>query len=395
ALLLGVTIVLAQTPLAIKQEVVVDAGIHTAGVTDFAFTPDGTQLISISKDKTIRVWDLETSLCVKTLRPPIGTGNDGELEAMALSGNGKILAVSGSGYAVGDTRRVPIYIIDLTTDKIVKTLEGHASTVKVLSISHDGSRLVSSDTKQIVHLWDVNKGTSRYLDASLGKTTARVLVAMAPDGQHVAAITKDGIGCWNAHTGEETGRTKAKNPSYSNLAWHPDSNRIAGQAYLEKAIDFIHPDGTLDKRVDYKHEIDKLGPGYSTICFSKDGSRLTLSLGLYQNVIVDTATGQVVSKLPSYWRCNLMLSPNGTRLACNKGDSDSSIAIWNSSAEAWEKPLSIDDRRVKRTSVRWNPDSKEVRWSYPGHTTYSTGMNLVELQPIASTTKSLETFTGT
>jgi len=39
---------------------VLDAGGHTSSVTGAVFTPDGRQLITVSEDKTIRVWDVNS-----------------------------------------------------------------------------------------------------------------------------------------------------------------------------------------------------------------------------------------------------------------------------------------------------------------------------------------------
>jgi WD40 repeat protein len=45
-----------------------DAGGHTARITDLAFTPDGETIVSASDDKTIRVWDWQSGVTLRTLR---------------------------------------------------------------------------------------------------------------------------------------------------------------------------------------------------------------------------------------------------------------------------------------------------------------------------------------
>ena len=51
-----------------------DTGGHMALVNDIAFTPDGSQLVSGSDDKTIRVWDVATGKTVRTIRGEGGAG---------------------------------------------------------------------------------------------------------------------------------------------------------------------------------------------------------------------------------------------------------------------------------------------------------------------------------
>ena len=76
-----------------KPVLVIDARGHTAPVRKVLFTPDGKQIITISQDKTIRFWDVQTGRTLRVLRPPIEEGAVGELMTGALSPDGKILAV--------------------------------------------------------------------------------------------------------------------------------------------------------------------------------------------------------------------------------------------------------------------------------------------------------------
>src|SRR5271157_4535646 len=76
-----------------KPILVLDSGGHTAIVAKVLFTRDGKQLISVSWDKTIRVWDVASGAPLRVLRPPIGPGSEGMLYAAALSPEGRTLAV--------------------------------------------------------------------------------------------------------------------------------------------------------------------------------------------------------------------------------------------------------------------------------------------------------------
>ncbi|MBZ9741535.1 MULTISPECIES: WD40 repeat domain-containing protein [unclassified Mesorhizobium] len=65
-----------------------DTGGHSARVTDLAFTPDGEELVSASDDKTIRVWDWQSGVSLRTIRGYLGNGNDGKIFAVAVSPDG-------------------------------------------------------------------------------------------------------------------------------------------------------------------------------------------------------------------------------------------------------------------------------------------------------------------
>ena len=78
-----------------KPILVIDPQGHSALIGDLIFTPDGNRLISISHDKTARLWDVETGDLIRTLRGQIGEGSEGRLYTGAISPDGNILAIGG------------------------------------------------------------------------------------------------------------------------------------------------------------------------------------------------------------------------------------------------------------------------------------------------------------
>src|SRR5207245_9135530 len=68
---------------------VVEAGGHVGMIRELLFTADGRELVSVSDDKTIRVWgvspDGRQATPARTIRGYIGEGREGSLAAAALS----------------------------------------------------------------------------------------------------------------------------------------------------------------------------------------------------------------------------------------------------------------------------------------------------------------------
>lgn len=136
----------------------IEAQGATALVTGLAFAPDGKTLYVAGQDKVIRVWTREGRgdpfKPTGAYRVPLGPGVQGALNAMALSSDGKWLAVAGSGAlretagfrepglvwipspaALNAAQRLDqgsIYVFN-TTDGTVRRLQGHTGAVWALS----------------------------------------------------------------------------------------------------------------------------------------------------------------------------------------------------------------------------------------------------------------------
>jgi WD40 repeat protein len=100
---------------------------HMALIRSIVFTPDGSELISASDDKTIRVWDVATGRIVRTIRGEIGDGDPGKIYALALSRDERLLAAGGR---TGATRQgQPIRLYDLNEGTLIGLLQGHDDAV--------------------------------------------------------------------------------------------------------------------------------------------------------------------------------------------------------------------------------------------------------------------------
>ena len=66
----------------------INTGSHSSRIRQLLVTPDNKTLISAGDDKTIRVWDIETKTEVRKLLGQIGSGDYGNIQAIALSPGG-------------------------------------------------------------------------------------------------------------------------------------------------------------------------------------------------------------------------------------------------------------------------------------------------------------------
>jgi WD40 repeat protein len=90
---------LAQKQPSSEPVLRVETGMHTTHIQRAAADAAGRLLATASWDKTVRLWSLDTGDLVRVLRAPIGDGNEGVFNAVAISPDGIWVAAGGtSGY---------------------------------------------------------------------------------------------------------------------------------------------------------------------------------------------------------------------------------------------------------------------------------------------------------
>lgn len=148
-----------------------------------AFSPDGSQLVGVCVNGTVRGWDAATGV-ERFSRPIDGAGN-----AVAFSPDGRLIAVGGK---FGIAR-----ILRAADGEPVATLIGHRQWVTWVRFSPDGSRLVTADDDGRVKLW-VARGWQEALTLRAHGGWARV-AEFSPDGRTLATVGDDGFArLWDA-----------------------------------------------------------------------------------------------------------------------------------------------------------------------------------------------------
>jgi len=211
--------------LAPQRLLALDSGGHTASVYRLLQNAYGDQLISVSHDKTIRIWDLRTGEPLRVLRPPVDRGVLGYLYSAALSPAGDMLAVG--GYRA----LTPIYdhrirLISLPDGRSVRTLKGHVYAVYGLAFSPDGKQLASVSLDSNGRIWNVETGET--VQVLKGHTNGIRAVAWSPSGKQLVTASLDGTGrIWDAATGETLHVLSGSVSPMQSCAWSPDGRTIA------------------------------------------------------------------------------------------------------------------------------------------------------------------------
>jgi WD40 repeat protein len=131
-------------PVERRPLLVLDPGGHTAFVRFVGFTPDASRVISVSEDKSVRIWDVASGEVLRTILLPAGSAHEGTLFAGAMSPDGKRLVVG--GFPVGEVKSVPFYVLSVETGELLATVSGAFNAIHSFDFSPDGKLLAVGTT---------------------------------------------------------------------------------------------------------------------------------------------------------------------------------------------------------------------------------------------------------
>src|SRR5262245_45295798 len=121
----------------------IETGMHTAPIRRIDVDAAGRFLVTGSVDKTVRVWDLASGELLRVLRPPVEGGNEGEINAVAITPDGELIAAGGwTGYAWDG--EFTVYLFERRTGRLVRRITGLPRVVKHLAFSPDSKRLAAT-----------------------------------------------------------------------------------------------------------------------------------------------------------------------------------------------------------------------------------------------------------
>ncbi|MEG3922248.1 WD40 repeat domain-containing protein, partial [Microcoleus sp. T3_A4] len=189
---------------------------HQSGVNSVAFSPDGTQIVSSSEDKTLRLWDAKT---LKPIGKPL-LGHQGWVLSVAFSPDGTQIVSSSSDKT--------LRLWDAKTLKpIGQPLLGHQSEVYSVAFSPEGTQIVSGSDDKTLRLWDAKtlKPIGKPLLGHQGWVSS---VAFSPDGTQIVSGSNDKtLRLWDAKTLKPIGKPLlGHQSSVSSVAFSPDGTQI-------------------------------------------------------------------------------------------------------------------------------------------------------------------------
>ncbi|MGF1429640.1 WD40 repeat domain-containing serine/threonine protein kinase [Kitasatospora sp. LaBMicrA B282] len=160
--------------------------------TAVSYSADGRLALAISRDRALRLWDLEGGRCLRVL-----TGQRGRPTAVHLAADGQ--------RAVGGGQRGELLLwhrLDAEPLRLAHPGGGPLGEVGSVSLSADGSRLLSAGRygDRTLRLWDT--ATGELLRVFEDQPAESMVARLTPDGRFALSGGRDAaVRIWDADTG--------------------------------------------------------------------------------------------------------------------------------------------------------------------------------------------------
>lgn len=187
--------------------------VHTYEITSIAFSPDGTQALTGSMDRSLILWDLATGEKIRTF----DTHHTHSIAAVAFSPDGT-LALSASW-----DRTLALW--DVATGTIVRVFQGHDDYVTAVVFSADGQRALSGSADRTLILWDVETGIilQRFGAGGEGHSDWVTTVALSADGTRALSGSRDRTAIlWDVNQGGVIRRDQGHGGTVIQVQFSPD-----------------------------------------------------------------------------------------------------------------------------------------------------------------------------
>ena len=339
-------------------------------ITSVAFSPDGKTLASCGMDYSVKLWDIFTGDCLRTL-----TGHEKWLWTVVFSPDGGTLASGGDDQTIrlwdtstGHCKRI------IRSNSMILSLAFHPQQDILASGSHDGT----------IKLWSIQSG--KVQKSLVDHQNSVWGVAFHPTEQWLASGSLDQtIKLWDISSGSCVNTMHSHTNGVRSVAFSADGKTIASGS-LDRTIRLWETQTGSLRKILHGHEngINVVSAGLQDNILASGGSDQVFKLW-----DMDAATCIRSWRGYADWIWCLTVSPDGRTLA--SGGLDRTIRLWNIDTGAnigelsghrdWIHSLafspdgrslasSSDDRTIKRWNMHQqhcqksflNPD-KEGIWS--------------------------------
>lgn len=338
---------------------------HFPGTYYATASSDGSLIATCGSDARLKIWSMVPDAESSEFRAQDSFVSD----LVAIPGSDWIAAgvaknTANIGRGDGD---FSIRILDKSTGKRVRLLEGHTSWTTGLDVSEDGQLLVSACLNGVIRLWNIQTG--KMLKTLGQPDVGATYVAFATANQVVAASGDGRLSLWDVQSGQFVRDLASSDTPFTCLA-------VAKGVGWVAAADQSGEIGLWNcKKPDYHVRCDGMQSLTNCLSFSGDGRQLAaggsdfeLAIWSLDSSAVDAANNSKVNKLaarkivkiPGREVRDIEFLPSGERLAYATTNFTGSASVRLIDTETGEEALRLIDREQNAGALLFDSQKQEL-----------------------------------
>jgi hypothetical protein len=349
----------------------IETGMHVATIYRIGVDAQCRIAATGSYDKTVRMWSLPDGKLLRVLRPPINEGNGGKVYAVAMSPNGRFVAVGGWDPHYDVDSKMAVSIFDASSGALVARVGAFENAILSLVFAQDGRwlavalgggaglRVIDATT------WREVVADKDYGDSSYG-------AAFGPDGR-LYAVAFDGkirrYGPGPEFKREAIVETRGGKAPYS-VAVDPKGERIAVGFHTTTGVDVYDAPGLAFRAAADARGVDN--GNLDAVAWRAD-DRALLAGGRYRQggknpfLLLDR-DGRRLGDPPSALANDTImnLAPCGDGFAIATGDPAFGLIDGSGREILWRRDVGVDMRGQRGAAFTIAKDAKRVRFG-PGY----------------------------
>lgn len=341
---------------------------HTRRITSLHFLPDGKTLLSASGDNTVGHWDVDTG---KENRKQILKHPDAVLSMDLFENGTKAVTSCADGL---------VRIWDVTTPKVIQTVQPDKGLINSVSVSFDNKRLLTANVQErVIQLWALDTGNELQIPGRNGKlhpfldfkSRGGMLWTAVFSPYHDSILTIGGRDArlWNGVTAQQV---MAFHPHgvVASASFSPDGKWLVTGSWDNSAKIWNTQTGNAEMKLEQKHT------GYvNTVRYSPDGNRILTASDDGSAKVWDAKSGKMLLSLnqPETQVKSAIFSPDGTQIVT--ASNDKTLVMWDAQTgkklttfkgHAWpvrEVAYSHDGKRL----ISGSEDNTAIIWDIATH----------------------------
>ncbi len=311
---------------------------HEDTVMSISISPDSCRIVSVSNDKTVRLWDAASGVELYCLH-----GHEAAVESVSFSPDGQRIVTGASDKTVR--------VWDTDSGVEMRCLRGHQQNVTSVCFSPDGVRIASASWDDTVRVWDADNGVE--ICCLRGHENGVYSVSYSPDGQRIVTGSGDKtVRVWDADNGAELCCLRGHGFLVRSVEFSPDNRRIVSGSFDRSARIWDAESGAVLRC------LNRHNAGVWSASFSPDGQRVVTGGSDKVVCVWDADSGAELRCLDGHEADvhSVLFSPDGHWIVT--GGTDKSVRLWDANSEVMLRGLRGHEDTV--TSISYSPDGHRI-----------------------------------